>query len=429
MFNLSEYDFDDQLDVADVGSNVSGAVSSTARGLRTAARGTKKAVKAGKKAVKAGGKAAKSAGKVIGQIVIKIISALSAITLPVLAIVIVCVLVIFMIFGAASSNNNNSSSNANNFTPRLTEPESTNHFYYSNDNIFYASGYGMPNCTAYAYGRAYELLGTKPDLCSGNAEDWYDYNKSHHYYAYGHTARLGAIAVWSHPGGGHVAVVEKIEDGQITFSNSAYGRSDLNFYLTTVSESDENANYNDSWTLLGYIYVYTESDAVVNTLPSTVDVDGVAAKIYMYFTTHGLNVAATCGILGNIQQECGFNDYYYFAEYVADAAGASGNSGGIAMWYGDNNARFRRDCPNWKTSVDAQIEYLYQTLIKDGQGSPSDKYYYYCTGCWSKLKSVPNTREGAAEAARIFRDYYERPAAGYEGPREEYAQSFWDKFH
>lgn len=419
---MSGYDYNDQNYIADSGSNIGNVVSSTARGLRKASRGAKKTAKAG-------GKAVKTTSKVIYHIVLQIISALGAISLPLIAIILICVLLILMLFGSASSNGSTSSSSTDNFVPRLTAPETDNYFYYSNSNIFYASGYGMPNCTAYAYGRAYELLGAKPDLCGGNAEDWYNYNKSHHYYAYGHIPKLGAIAVWSHPDGGHVAVVEKIEDGQITFSNSAYARPDLNFYLSTASISDENASDNDTWTLLGYIYVYTVSDASVISVPSTLDVNGVAGRIYMYFTTHGLNVAATCGILGNIQQECGFNEYYYFAEYVPDAAGASGNSGGIAMWYGDNNARFRRDCPNWKTSVDAQIEYLYQTLIKDGQGSYNDKYYYYCTGCWSKLKSVPNTREGAAQAARIFRDNYERPAAGYEGPREEYAQNFWDSFH
>ena len=48
------------------------------------------------------------------------------------------------------------------------------------------------------------------------------------------------------------------------------------------------------------------------------------------------------------------------------------------MWYGDNCTRFKRDCPNWGVDVTAQFEYLYQTLIKDGQGSYNDKYYYWC---------------------------------------------------
>ena len=43
------------------------------------------------------------------------------------------------------------------FKPRLTAPTTDNRFYYK-DNVFYKSGYGMPNCTCYAWGRFYELL-------------------------------------------------------------------------------------------------------------------------------------------------------------------------------------------------------------------------------------------------------------------------------
>ena len=101
------------------------------------------------------------------------------------------------------------------FSPRLSAPSSSNKYYYSNLNVFYKYGYGMPNCTAYAFGRIYELNGSRPNLCTGNAEMWYDYNKSHNYYPYGSTPKLGAVAVWVHPGGGHVAVVEKIENNTV----------------------------------------------------------------------------------------------------------------------------------------------------------------------------------------------------------------------
>lgn len=37
------------------------------------------------------------------------------------------------------------------FTPRLTDIGILgNLHWYSNDNPYYATGYGMPNCTAYA---------------------------------------------------------------------------------------------------------------------------------------------------------------------------------------------------------------------------------------------------------------------------------------
>lgn len=129
------------------------------------------------------------------------------------------------------------------FSPRLSAPSSSNKYYYSNLNVFYKYGYGMPNCTAYAYGRAYEILGSEPKLSWNNAEQWYDYNKSNGYYKYGQTPKVGAIACWSYNGGGgHVAVVEKVENGQITFSNSAW--SGKKFYLSYASTSDKNAGGN-----------------------------------------------------------------------------------------------------------------------------------------------------------------------------------------
>lgn len=124
--------------------------------------------------------------------------------------------------------------------------------------MFYNSGYGMPNCTAYAWGRAYEILGKRPNLSLGNAENWYGYNKENKIYSYGNTAKIGAIACFSNKDGGHVAVVEKIENDTIIFSNSAYGGS--NFYLSYAKISDANPGQK-GWHFQGYIYLkekYTE---------------------------------------------------------------------------------------------------------------------------------------------------------------------------
>lgn len=154
------------------------------------------------------------------------------------------------------------------FSPRLSAPSSSNKYYYSNLNVFYKYGYGMPNCTAYAYGRAYEILGSEPKLSWNNAEQWYDYNKSNGYYKYGQTPKVGAIACWSYNGGGgHVAVVEKVENGQITFSNSAW--SGKNFYLSYASTSDKNAGGNSWWNFQGYIYLGNFSGSTSTTQATT----------------------------------------------------------------------------------------------------------------------------------------------------------------
>jgi len=140
------------------------------------------------------------------------------------------------------------------FTPRLTAPSKSNSYYYSNNNIFYSIGYGMPNCTAYAWGRAYELLGTAPKLSVDSAHYWWDYNKTHNYYPSGQTPKLGAVACWDNPYGGHVAVVEKITDTTVTLSHSEWaGRT---FYLTEFPLGDKNAGvYSSGWSFKGYIYI------------------------------------------------------------------------------------------------------------------------------------------------------------------------------
>lgn len=154
------------------------------------------------------------------------------------------------------------------FSPRLSAPSSSNKYYYSNLNVFYRCDYGMPNCTAYAYGRAYEILGSEPKLSWNNAEQWYGYNKANGYYKYGQTPKVGAIACWSYNGGGgHVAVVEKVENGQITFSNSAW--SGDNFYISTASISDPKVGGNKGWNFQGYIYLGDFSGSTSTTQATT----------------------------------------------------------------------------------------------------------------------------------------------------------------
>jgi surface antigen len=80
----------------------------------------------------------------------------------------------------------------------------------------------LPNCTAYAWGRFYEIIGSRPTLSTSNAEDWWGYTADG--YERGQTPKLGAVICWSKgqvgawhdDGAGHVAIVEQINpDGSI----------------------------------------------------------------------------------------------------------------------------------------------------------------------------------------------------------------------
>ena len=140
------------------------------------------------------------------------------------------------------------------YTPRVNAPDPTDPRYYSDDNIFYAADYGMPNCTCYAWGRAYEITGEKPELSPYDACTWYDYNAENSIYDYGDEPQEGAIACFAYAdgGSGHVAVVEEVADDTLLLSNSAY--SGTEFYLDTVPADDPSGG-REGWIFQGYIYV------------------------------------------------------------------------------------------------------------------------------------------------------------------------------
>lgn len=140
------------------------------------------------------------------------------------------------------------------FSPRLSAPSTSNKYYYSL-NPFYKSGYGLPNCTCYAFGRFYEISGEKPKLSLRNAENWWGNTADG--YERGQTPRLGAIPCWSKgkvgngsDGAGHVASVEQINaDGSIVISNSAW--KGTRFYLKTLKPP---YNLGSGYTFQGFIY-------------------------------------------------------------------------------------------------------------------------------------------------------------------------------
>lgn len=171
----------------------------------------------------------------------------------------ICAVVVTMPFSAAR---------ASAFSPRLSAPYGLS--YYTSGNPYYTTGYGMPNCTCYAWGRAYEILGRKPNLPVCNAGLWYGRNRDSGAYPYGRTPKLGAIACW----GRHVAVVERISGSTITISEShASGR----YFDTKDLTYGRESSY--AGTFYGYIYILKNAGDSVsevvnpNTKPGTYRVD------------------------------------------------------------------------------------------------------------------------------------------------------------
>lgn len=132
--------------------------------------------------------------------------------------------------------------------------------YWYSSNPFYKSGYGLPNCTAYAWGRFWEITeqagvtGVMPTLSTGNGGQWYGYDADG--YRRSNEPSLGAVICFNKPGGaGHVAIVEQILDnGDIITSNSGYSRNpggwyDSKYFWTESNPKD--TNYRSVWEVSG----------------------------------------------------------------------------------------------------------------------------------------------------------------------------------
>lgn len=206
------------------------------------------------------------------------------------------------------------------FVPRTTAPTEDNSYYYSN-NVFYQSGYGMPNCTAYAWGRFWECQGENgsyPKLSTRNAENWYGHADG---YARGKTPKVGAVICWrkgvagdSSDGAGHVGIVEAVnDDGTIVTSESAW-----NGYLfrTKTRSNDGNWGGGSAYTFQGFIYNPVDFDGTGGTdltyvtgnrYLSQAEMETNARYIWNYLGSRGWSMNAVAGMLGNMQTESTIN--------------------------------------------------------------------------------------------------------------------------
>lgn len=217
------------------------------------------------------------------------------------------------------------------FIPRLTAPTVSAEV----DNYWLGTSYGglnpfelnpdygkiegdtLPNCTAWAWGRFYELLGSKPTLSTGNAERWYLNNNDG--YKRGQEPKLGAVICWQAgattegaDGAGHVAIVEQINpDGSIVTSESGWEQPAY-WWKTTRKNTDGNWQGGSGYTFQGFIYCPITSS-------TTISKDNLCVKnsygitreqmkpnaqyIWQYLGSRGWTLNAVAGMLGNIEQE------------------------------------------------------------------------------------------------------------------------------
>lgn len=114
----------------------------------------------------------------------------------------------------------------------------------------------------------------------------------------------------------------------------------------------------------------------------------------------GLNKAAACGILANIERESNFN---------IGAIGDSGTSFGICQWHKQRKSDLIAYCLRRKLNhqtITGQLEYLKYEL-EDGSHVTGKSYLLN-----EVLRKVPNTADGAEKAGYEFCKRFERPAGG-----------------
>ncbi len=147
------------------------------------------------------------------------------------------------------------------YIKRLEEPSSNNKYWVHttkgglNSCLLINNNSVLPNCVGYAWGRAYEILKSKPKLSRANAEDWYDYNDG---YERGSKPRVGSIICWKRgkirngsDGAGHVSVVEEVyDDESILVSHSSYNGKR---FWTKVYKSPYNIG--STYKFQGFIYL------------------------------------------------------------------------------------------------------------------------------------------------------------------------------
>lgn len=151
----------------------------------------------------------------------------------------------------------------NNFIPRLNANGIYNNPYWYSSNPLYKIGYGLPNCTCYAWGRFCEIQGKiDPNIPTRDAGLWFGLAQGK--YRTGVTPEVGAIACWSKSGGaGHVAIVEQVNaDGSYVVSQSGYHRpiasyppDTKNYFWTNIISGKTNlAPWMKSYSFQGFIY-------------------------------------------------------------------------------------------------------------------------------------------------------------------------------
>ena len=176
------------------------------------------------------------------------------------------------------------------YSERTTAPSNDNAYYYNSSYNPLAAKY-VGECTWYAFGRAYEILGYKPNLSTRNGNYWYSENISNGAFKYGSTPKVGSIMVTQKTStSGHVAVVERLNSNGTMLISEYNWNVDHGFKTETLSQS---ATTRGKHTVLGYIYLIDDAGGGTPSTPSDPN-----SKIYFHWISNFDNSDAYIDISG-----------------------------------------------------------------------------------------------------------------------------------
>lgn len=332
------------------------------------------------------------------------------------------------------------------FLPRLEAPnqEVDSFLYWTPSTAGGASrfttvqnGSVLPSCTAYAWGRFYEIIGEEPKLSTKLAKDWWSYKDG---YQRGQEPRVGAIACWASDSNGYVAVVEQVkDDGSIITSESDWNTSDSTDIWRLRDRVKGDGNWGlDSGTFQGFIYcpftTGVAKDAIwaenkYNSNKETMKPN--AQYIYSYLSARGWTVNAVAGLLGNLQVESGMSPAIWESLVKGSNTDGTLNMTAINAYYKSNNrypgfglvqwtpySKFTDWCATNSLDyldIDSQLKRIDYEVKNGGQWQSRPSKGYDLT-----FDEFISSTRSASWLAEAFAFCYERPASST-GTAEEQA--------
>ena len=157
------------------------------------------------------------------------------------------------------------------------------------------------------------------------------------------------------------------------------------------------------WLILGMLVCVIMVSGLSYKTAAAEDTQANARKVYEYLTgTMGLNSAAACGIMANMDRESGFN---------ADIANPSSGAYGLCQWLSVRFYNLVSFCEerglNYRT-VEGQVRFLHHEVTTISSFQNILPY----------LKNVSNTAQGAYDAGYYWCRYFEIPSDIYFYPND-----------